>query len=55
MAKKLTCWWYHIPVNFALYKTAEKFTNKKSAIDIIKATWGIKRLPSGFEMGREGQ
>jgi len=55
MAKKgrMSRWYYHLPGQVYAYgPTTGYYSNERDARDLIRRSWGFKRLPRGTEVWR---
>ena len=48
---KSTRWYYKFPGNVYAYgPTMQRFSNRKKAMEHIRKSWELERLPKGFEL-----
>ena len=51
--KKATKWCYKFPGIFYVYgPTTEKYTTEKEVREMLRRSWGFKRLPANTEIWR---
>ena len=51
--RHFTRWYYHLPNNpYAYGPTTERYTTEAEVREMVRKSWGFKRLPVGTEVWR---